>query len=108
MKITIYELLGLIKDGKAPKKIRYKSKEYTLIRKQGEILYQYEDYHAVLTLQDFNKLNDEVEIIKEEKEIEKLNPEECYFKDGTEFVYKLMYNKINEIIDEINSIKKEK
>ncbi len=27
MKITMYELLGLVKDGKAPKKIKYK---YTL------------------------------------------------------------------------------
>lgn len=25
MKITIYELLGLVKDGKAPKKIKYKN-----------------------------------------------------------------------------------
>ena len=30
MKITIYELLGLIKDGKAPKKIKYENREYYL------------------------------------------------------------------------------
>lgn len=71
MKISIYELLGLIKEGKAPKKIKidgyilklqenetyWKSK---YIDKQGDSLFL--DYHITL--------NDEVEIIEEEKEIE--------------------------------------
>ncbi len=31
MKITIYELLGLIKNGKAPKKIKYENMNYSLV-----------------------------------------------------------------------------
>lgn len=30
MKITIYDLLGLVKDGKAPKKIRYNNEVWEL------------------------------------------------------------------------------
>ena len=65
MKITIYELLGLIKDGKAPKKIKYRGKIYIYRNNDGNSIYQYEDSNSVLTIQCFEKLNDEIEIIKE-------------------------------------------
>ena len=48
------------------------------------------------------------EILEDEEEIQKLNPEECYFKDGTELVYKLMYNKINELVEKVNELEKNK
>ena len=74
MKITIYELLGLVKDGKAPKKIKYSNAE--LKYNEGcEDYYNY--YDKGLFEYKFGKcknfLNDEVEIIEEEpKKIEKI------------------------------------
>lgn len=69
MKITIYELLGLIKDGKAPKKIKYMGNIYVYNQKDKR-------YHNVnpkrLDLSskfgdfNFNYLDDEVEILDEE------------------------------------------
>lgn len=63
-KITLYELLGLIKDGKAPKKIKY-----------DEMIWEYDgDYYSSknnVILEEYcnltTSLNDEVEILEEEK-----------------------------------------
>ena len=79
--ITVYDLLGLIKDGKAPKKIKYKDNNYE---------FTYYDYRCIVN--DLEKglvvywligsynldlnslLNDKVEIIEEDKPIiEKLD-----------------------------------
>ena len=62
-------------------------------------------------LNNTSKLNSEVEIIEDEEEIdiqsiETLNPYDTYFKDGTELVYKLMYDKINEIAMKVNQLDK--
>lgn len=108
MKITIYELLGLVKDGKAPKKIKYNGVEleYDELRK---------DYYKYCSKGLFeykfticsNFLNDEVEIIEEPKKIEKLELESGKI-DDKEFLAKYITHnrhKINEIIDEINKIK---
>jgi hypothetical protein len=71
MKITIYELLGMIKDGNAPKKIKYENREY--------YLYDNKSYLTTDKTRFFNKvyfsdLNAEVEILEEEKKIpEKLD-----------------------------------
>lgn len=79
MKITIYELLGLIKDGKAPKKIKYEDKIYTFydfvcgyyeegfagINNKKFLTFRNEQYYKVL--------NDEVEILDEE-EFEDIKP----------------------------------
>ena len=117
MKITMYELLGLVKDGKAPKKIKYHNKEFEY--KEGcEDYYGY--YGNGLFKDKFgnckNFLNDEVEIIEEPKKIEKIeiyeDEEGHYFLnnrnnkiyircDETDF----MVDKFNELIDEINNIK---
>ena len=68
MKITLYELLGLIKDGKAPKKIAYNS----VILEYDEENEDYYSYYSrglfeykFTTCNDF--LNDEVEILDEER-----------------------------------------
>lgn len=108
MKIDIYTLLGLIKDGKAPKKIKYNGVEleYDELRK---------DYYKYCSKGLFeykfticsNFLNDEVEIIEEPKKIEKLELESGKI-DDKEFLAKYITHnrhKINEIIDEINKIK---
>lgn len=78
MKVTIYELLGLIKDGKAPEKIKYQDYcwEWTgddyETRKFGvqKFLITGQEYTWVT---DF--LKDEIEIIEEDKKIEKLDVE---------------------------------
>lgn len=120
MKITIYDLLGLVKDGKAPKEIKI-----------GNIKLKYnegcEDYYIYYGKGLFeykfgnckNFLNDEVEIIEEPKKIEKIeiyeDEEGHYFLnnrnnkiyircDETDF----MVDKFNELIDEINKLKGER
>lgn len=106
MKITIYELIGLVKDGKAPKKISYKglvleydekSEDYWCY--SGKYLFEYK----FTTCNDF--LNNEVEIIEEDKKIEKID-------FGTLNTQKeknrAMKDTINKLIDEINKLKEGK
>lgn len=111
MKITIYELLGLIKDGKAPKKILLNGIEFEY---QGDdYLYKDEDKkeHWLFSTSYTDKyiwlenfLNDEVEVIEETKKIEKLPKDitdnACATRDQ-----RTIANKINELIDEINNLK---
>lgn len=118
MKITIYELLGLVKDGKTPKEIKYKNFAYGWVQK-------YKTYTRYdITGKDLyittNDLNDEVEVIEEPKKIEKL--ETYKEKEGEDYfanILKLSPNseceidealsttidKLNELIDEINNLK---
>lgn len=104
MKITMYELLGLVKDGKAPKKIAYNSVvlEYS---EENEDYFEY--YGQCLFKFKFSNcltfLNDEVEIIEEPKKIEKCKNYED-FLEIDDYIEHLK-NKIDELIDEINSLK---
>ena len=116
MKITIYELLGLVKDGKAPKKIKFGNIELEYDEK-CEDYYRY--YGGGLFEHKFgnciNFLNDEVTIIEETKKIEKIksNGDEFYSdyigtwisKNKTDAYCEFLMNKINELIDEINNLK---
>ena len=117
MKITIYELLGLVKDGKAPKKIRYDGTIYEY--SENDDFYYYEGlslYRAFAT--NGNCLDNEVEIVEEDKMIEKIksNSDEFYSdyidawisKNKTDAYCEFLLNKINDLIDEINNLKKEK
>ena len=71
--ITIYELLGMVKDGKAPKKIKYENREYYLYDNKSYLstdktsffdrIYFGEDYLRA-------ELNNEVEILDEEEFID--------------------------------------
>lgn len=114
MKITIYELLGLVKDRKAPKKIKYDNLELEYNEKCKDY---YEYYGESLFAYKFTTcndvLNDEVEIIEEPKKIEKIplpsfdefkrmSAEERYVITAKE------YDLLDELIDEINNLKKEK
>lgn len=69
MKITIYELLGLVKEGKAPKKIKYEDEIWECLKeeyyscKDGRILLG--DLFFNYKIQTF--INDEVEIIDDEE-----------------------------------------
>lgn len=110
MKITIYDLLGLIKDGKAPKKIRYNNEVWEL---NDDNEYENNNYDKSLLEKLFYELytldfiNNKVEIIEEPKKIEKLakniTDNACATIDQRKIA-----NKINELIDEINNLKEKK
>jgi len=110
MKITIYELLGMVKDGKAPKKIKYDGVEWEYTG------YQYEridkaNLGNIWNNYNFNILNAEVEILEEEKKIPEKLPNikfengKLYLPVGNKHNYiirevdKVFLDKINEIID---------
>lgn len=111
-KISVYELLGLIKDGKAPKMIKYKDNNY---------IFTGYDYHCILTdiekgfveywlIRNYNQdlqsiLNEKVEILEEDKPIiEKLNidREPLRGREVPRAIDYLLEGRINEIIDYIN------
>lgn len=121
MIITVYELLGLIKDGKAPKMIKYKGNNY---------MFTGYDYHCILTniekgfveyrliknyIQDLQSiLNEKVEILEEDKPIiEKIDTTtentlftmECYTgipEQAQDWNFNVLKDKLNEVIDCIN------
>lgn len=111
--MKIIELLNKIANNEeVPKKIKVSCYEFEW-RERGRYYTNTTKGNCQTLLQDWlnnaNKLNSEVEIIEDEKEIqsiETLNPHDEYFRDGTELVYKLMYNKINEIAMKVNQLDK--
>jgi len=119
MKITMYELLGLVKDGKAPKIIKYKGTLYEY--DSGNKFYFNDGWSLYREFpENGNCLNDEVEILEEEKKIpekiEILSASDILDILGikqTKYQQKAMQNliiylqkqskKINEIIDYLKS-----
>ena len=114
-KITIYDLLGLIKDGKPPKKIIYDNKKYFIEVHD----YSLNDEKVFWLFKDNNIIqimNKKVEIIEEDKSIiEKLNiendsPTHFYItneygtKCGLTKHSKMIADKLNEIIDVVNKL----
>ena len=103
----MYELLGMVKDGKAPKKIKF-NEIYCYYK---ECKNEYVDYTNKPIIQwDYvvmNSLNDEVEILEEPKGIpEKLDKYADVSGDLAyewNFAEKKLKNKINEIIDYLKS-----
>jgi len=115
--ITIYELLGMVKDGKAPKKIKYDGQEYKITKillEDNNYYFNYinEDMECIFPI-NTNHLNDELEILEEEKKIpEKIkidNEDRIQALSTSNFVYKVnqptknIIYKINEIIDYLKS-----
>lgn len=113
--ITVYELLGLIKDGNAPKKIKHKGDTYIYAGDDYSINDNREDwlitkYNYFLT--DF--LNEEVEILEENKPIiEKIDTTtentlftmECFTgipEKAQDWNFNILKDKLNEVIDYIN------
>ncbi len=114
MKITIYELLGLVKDGKAPKKIKFRNEiyeyenhikdnfiDYVGVEKETNEMFYLSSYIGNNYISDI--FTGEVEIIKESKKIEKCKNYED-FLNIDDYIEHLK-NKINELIDEINNLK---
>ena len=110
MKITIYELLGLIKDGKAPKKIKYYKNIYDYNqndKRYHNIEPKRLDLSSKLGDYNFNYLNDEVEIIEEEQDIEELNLDTDELLKNVVITAQdyVIEGKINELIKEVNKLK---
>lgn len=116
MKITMYELLGLVKDGKAPKKIKYEYSIYELTHERNDYYCKNEKEWFTNEINALGVLNNEVEIIEEPKKIEKI--ERYQDEEGHYFLNKqdrkvyvncdemdFMVDKFNELIDEINNLK---
>lgn len=119
-KIRVIDLLNKIANNEeVPKKIKYEKNTYIHI---DNYCYYCEDTNLILSdriFAEYSKLNDEVEIIKEDKKIKKLpyyslekiqkskNKDEWY-ENRLELLEKRIndyHNKINELIDEINKLK---
>ena len=115
MEITLYELLGLIKDDKAPKKIRCFGHDYEFsISDEGIDYIEIDKEAGERYLTDVigeNYLSSifstTVEIIEEEKEIEELDLGEA--RSNGEYIIsindKKIQDKINELVREINKLK---
>ena len=122
--ITMYELLGLVKDGKAPKKIKYKGTIWYLEQDFSNRLPYYKNGYNNDNLltgkeKDYfsHSLNDEVEILEEEKEIpeklEILNANEHskkvyyenYSKEEISLDIETLQDWVNQIIDYLDYLK---
>lgn len=126
MKITIYELLGLVKDGKAPKKIKYEDEiyeyknniengfiDYVGIEKETNVKFYLSSYIGNNYINDI--FTDEIEIIEEPKKIEKISWSEKESLAGNftanekqEILARRtekLKSSLNELIDEINKLK---
>lgn len=113
--ITIYDLLGLIKDDKAPKKIKYNYVvyEYKEIPEGTGYVNEYDNRKIWLAnkidIDDKEKLNSKIEILEENKDIELLNLDTDKLK-GKEVIRAIDYlleGRINELVKEVNKLRKE-
>lgn len=121
MKITIYELLGLIKDGKAPKEIKFKNViyeyknniedgfiDYVGIEKETNVKFYLSSYIGNNYINDI--FTDEVEIIEEPKKIEYEQIEEltCNEYDFEKKTINSLIKNQRKLIDEVNKLKEGK
>ena len=106
--MRVIDLLNKIANGEMPKKIKYKNDIYM----EYDHLYLKTDKTRFLTHFSISNLNDYVEIIEEDKKIEKLVAYALDKNGDLKINWALsdciLKDKINEIIDEINSMKEEK
>ena len=114
MKIKIIDLLNKIADNEeGPAKIMYDRCLYTCDRLTRT--YYDETYNALWESYNFRILNNKVEIIEDSKKIEKIKQlnnvagckELIELKDKQQINNHILKDKINELIDEINNLKRE-
>ena len=118
-KIRIIDLLNKIaNDRKIPERIKFNGYEYRYHDKEhGYCKHHYDNTYICLNSEYylFDILNDEVEIIEEDKEIEKISlyyrvpndiKDEVIFDTLCEFIenQRKQEDKINELIDKVNSL----
>lgn len=107
MKITIYELLGLVKDVKAPKKIKYEYSIYELTPEKDNYYCKNQMKWFTNEINSLEVLNNEVKIIEEDKKIsfEKIEELTCGTYDFETQTINLLIKNQKRLIDEINKIK---
>ena len=103
MKKTIYELLGMIKDGKTPKKIKYQNRIYEYYN--GDYREEFNsgydsNWLFANEIIDLTNLNDVVEILEEPKGIPEKLPNNFHYTGEEE----VLADKINEIIDTLEML----
>ena len=101
--MKVIELLTKIANGEEALLIKYRDK----ILHWNKDKDRFEDKDGMNTLyeMDFSELNDEVEVIEEDKKIEKLDTKDLFACDDYQNIrlnFGLTWSKINEIIDYIN------
>ena len=99
--MKIIDLLNKIANGEIPKKIKYDNRFYTFNEKEDNY---YEDEYCSINWDyvSLHCLNDEVEILEEEKKIpEKLH--HCYTDTDNEDIEFLIKN-INDFVDRYNEL----
>lgn len=112
--ITMYELLGLVKEGKAPKKIKFKNEiyeyennikdsfiDYVRIEKETDERFYLSSYIGNNYINDI--FTDKVEIIEEEKEIEEIPIPDIDSMENKRILRAEF--KINELVREIRKLK---
>lgn len=109
MKIKVIDLFKLMLERKAPKKIRVLGIDMTFIETAEWGDYKDDNCFRLSEFRLIDFLNEDVEIIEENKKIEKL--EICTSGimgfDGVKNIIFALKNKINELIDEINKLKED-
>lgn len=99
MKITIYELLGKVKDDI---KTDIYVKHFNRISQKEDIMWACKENIIYKLDQTIIELNDEVEIIEEDKKIEKIDLGILNTQSEKNREFK---RAINELIDEVNKLK---
>lgn len=110
--MKVIDLYVMVSKGEQPKKFKYRDElwAYSVDDYDFRTLKQeYGDYEYLMSIIDTSNLNDEIEIIIEEKEIEELDLGEA--RPNGEYIIsindKKIQDKINELVREVNKIKKE-
>lgn len=115
MKISYYELLGMIKENKQPNKVVYNDNVYIW----NERNYKNSSGNYLSNIIDeinmFDKniiILEPTEIIEEDKEIEELqlcslNKFKTMSSDERYYITAIEYDKLNEVIRKVNKIEKE-
>lgn len=110
--MKVIDLLNKIANGDIPKKIKYKDLEY---RACGNGISGFTDYandddrYCFSAHIGVKTLNDEVEIIEDNDDLELIPDDELHIvKDySTNWNCRVLKDKINELVKEINEIRKE-
>ncbi|MBR3672857.1 MAG: hypothetical protein IKN65_00975 [Clostridia bacterium] len=103
MKITIYELLGMVKDGKAPKKIKWGYHNFEWCVVEYVALDEYGKPSLCEVVGNIEcVLNDEIEILDNLEEEKKI-PEKIKDKYCSQISKVELAQKYNEIIDYLKS-----
>lgn len=119
--ISVYELLGLIKDGKAPKKIKWKGNIFSFYNsdylcEDSDFINKHETGYLLCFIFSLpeNVLNIKVEVLEEDKPIiEKIDTTtentlftmECYTgipEKAQDWNFNVLKNKLNEVIEFLN------